>query len=171
VSKGESAPVKAKTTPSAGKVMATVFWDSKGVIVVDYLQKGMTITGKYYVALLDRLDEAIRIKRPGLQKKKVLFHHDNAPAHRSAVARAKLRELRYKLVAHPPYSPDLVPCDFFLFPKLKKELSEKKICSEVMDAADRFFYEQEVPFFSNGMKALEHRWEKCVSLFGNYVEK
>ena len=36
---GESAPKKAKTVPSAGKVMATIFWDSHGIILIDYLQK------------------------------------------------------------------------------------------------------------------------------------
>ena len=41
---GESAPKKAKTVPSAGKIMA-VFWDSRGIIFTDYLEKGRTITG------------------------------------------------------------------------------------------------------------------------------
>ena len=50
---GESAPKKAKTVPSAGKVMATIFWDSKGIIHMDFLQKGRTITGQYYSELLD----------------------------------------------------------------------------------------------------------------------
>ncbi|GFU25763.1 histone-lysine N-methyltransferase SETMAR [Trichonephila clavipes] len=51
--KGESAPKKAKTIFSARKVMATVFWDTHGVILIDYLQKGKTITEAYYVSLLD----------------------------------------------------------------------------------------------------------------------
>jgi len=50
-SPGEPAPKKAKTAPSAGKVMATVFWDSKGV---DYLEKGKTVTELYYAELLGR---------------------------------------------------------------------------------------------------------------------
>ena len=48
---GESAPKKAKTVPSAGKVMATIFWDSHGIILIDYLQKGKAITGEYYAML------------------------------------------------------------------------------------------------------------------------
>jgi len=44
-SHGEPAPKKAKAVPSAGKVMATVFWDSQGVIYIDYLEKGKTVTG------------------------------------------------------------------------------------------------------------------------------
>ena len=50
---GESTPKKAKTVPSAGRVMATIFWDSHGVISIDYLQKGKTITGDYCASLLD----------------------------------------------------------------------------------------------------------------------
>lgn len=79
---GESAPKKAKTVLSAEKVMATVFWDSQGIILIDYLQKGKTITGEYYATLLDRLREELEKKQPRLARKKVLFHQDNAPSHR-----------------------------------------------------------------------------------------
>jgi len=50
--------------------MASVFWDAEGLLFIDYLEKGNTITGEYYSNLLTRLDEKIREKRPGLQKKK-----------------------------------------------------------------------------------------------------
>jgi len=50
--------------------MALVFWDAEGILFIDYFEKGKTITGKYYSNLLTRLDEKIREKRPGLQKKK-----------------------------------------------------------------------------------------------------
>ena len=46
-------PKKFKTQPSAGKVMATVFWDAQGVIMFDFLAKKSTITGAYYANLLD----------------------------------------------------------------------------------------------------------------------
>ena len=47
-------PKKFKAQPSAGKVMATVFWDAKGVIMLDFLPKRSTITGVYYANLLDQ---------------------------------------------------------------------------------------------------------------------
>ena len=53
--RGNRLQKKAKTVFSAGKVMATVFWDSHGVILIDYLQKGNTITVVYYATLLDKL--------------------------------------------------------------------------------------------------------------------
>jgi histone-lysine N-methyltransferase SETMAR len=64
------APKKTRSVPSAGKVMAPVFWDAEGILFIDYLKKGKTITGKYYSNLLTRLDEKICGKRHGLQKKK-----------------------------------------------------------------------------------------------------
>lgn len=70
---GVSGPKKAKTVKSAGKVMATVFWDARGIIFIDYLEKGKTINSQYYCALLDRLSEEIKIKRPHLAKKKSSF--------------------------------------------------------------------------------------------------
>ena len=48
------------TQPSAGKVMATVFWDAEGVIILDFLPKRRIITGVYYANLLDQLRTAIR---------------------------------------------------------------------------------------------------------------
>ena len=50
--------------------MTSVFWDAEGILFIDYLEKGKTVTGEYYSNLLTRLDEKIREKRPVLQKKK-----------------------------------------------------------------------------------------------------
>ena len=121
--------------------MATVFWDSQGVIYIDYLEKDKTITGLYYAELLGRFDAELQKKRPHLAKKKVLFHHDNAPAHTSAFVAAKLVESRYELLPYPPYSLDLVSCDFFLFPNLKKILAGQKFESneEVIVATEAYF--------------------------------
>jgi len=112
---GCSAPKKRRLVPSAGKFMASVFWDAEGILFIDYLEKGKTITGEYYSNLLTRLDEKILEKRPGLQKKNIIFHQDNAPAHKSVLAMGKLRDLHYELLGHLPYSPDLAPSYFFLF--------------------------------------------------------
>jgi histone-lysine N-methyltransferase SETMAR len=173
IAPGECAPKKAKTVLSAGKVMATVFWDSQGIIFIDYLQKGQIVTEVYYSTLLNCLYEELQTKRPRLARKKVIFHHDNAPTHTSTVAMAKLHELRFELLPHPPYSPDLAPCDFFLFPNLKIWLGGKKFSSdeEVIAAVDAYFEGLETSYFSEGIKKLEHRWTKYVELQGDYVEK
>jgi hypothetical protein len=66
---GCSAPKKKRSVPSAAKVMASVFWNAEGILYIDYLEKGKTITEEYYSNLLTRLDEKICEKTPGLQKK------------------------------------------------------------------------------------------------------
>lgn len=166
---GGSAPKKAKSLPSAGKIMASVFWDAKGILLIDYLPKGKTITGEYYRILLDKLDETIREKRPGLQKKKNIF----APVHKSVLTMAKLRDLHYELLEHPPYSPDLAPSDFHLFPKLKMFLAGQRFSSnaDAIAAVDGYFAELPENHYKNGIMALEHRWTKCIDIKGDYVEK
>ena len=72
VGPGSPRPKKFKTQPSAGKVMATVFWDAKGVIMLDFLPKRSRITGVYYANLLDQLRTAIHEKRWGKLSKGVL---------------------------------------------------------------------------------------------------
>ncbi|KYQ49483.1 hypothetical protein ALC60_11449 [Trachymyrmex zeteki] len=65
-------------------------------------------------------DNILKKKRPHLAKKKVLFHQDNVQVHTCPAPMAKFNEFRYELLPHPAYSPDLAPCDYFLFPNLKK---------------------------------------------------
>ena len=88
---------------TAGKVMATVFWDARGIIYTDYLEKGQTITGAYYASLLHRLSDEIKKKSPYLKKKKILFHQDNARVHTCAVSMTKVMELKFELLQHSQY--------------------------------------------------------------------
>ena len=72
---------EAKKQPPAGKVMATLFWDAKGVIILDFLPKRSTITGVYYANLLDQLRTGILEKRRGKLSKGVLLQQDNTSLH------------------------------------------------------------------------------------------
>ena len=103
VKPGGNAPKYPKTQQSTGKVMASVFWDAHRVIFIDRLEKGRTITGAYYAALLDRLVDEIRKKRPHLKKKKILFHDDNASTHTSKIAQAKKHGLGIESLPKIPY--------------------------------------------------------------------
>ena len=60
--------------------MATGFWDTQGIILIDYLQKNQTITGEFYATLLGHLYEKLRTERPKLVYKRIFFHQDNALA-------------------------------------------------------------------------------------------
>ena len=110
--------------------MASVFWDAKSIVFIDYLQKGKTINGEYYAKLLRELRQAIKSKRPRKLTKGALLHQDNAPAHKSLVAMSTVHDCSFELIDHHPYSPDLAPSDYFLFPNLKKHLAGKQYESD-----------------------------------------
>lgn len=166
-------PKKFKQTASVGKVMASVFWDSEGVIMIDYLEKGKTINGEYYASELTKLKTAIKEKRRGKLRAGVLLLQDNAPAHTAQVAVAEAAKCGFELLPHPPYSPDLAPSDFYLFPKLKSHLRGHHFGNndDVIDAVEEFLRDQEANFFHDGIAMLEHRWTKCIDVKGDYIEK
>jgi histone-lysine N-methyltransferase SETMAR len=125
--KGSPSPKKFKVQHSAGKVMATVFWDSEGILLIDYLPRKTTMNGNYYAEVLGKLEKAIKEKRKGKFKNGILLLHDNAPVHKAGVVQDALKKLKFQELNHPPYSPDLAPCDYFLFRKLKKKVQRTKI--------------------------------------------
>ena len=168
--RGSAAPVKFKVARSAQKVMATVFWDTKGVILIDYLEGQKTITGNYYKGVLQKLKTALAKKRRGKLHRRLLFHHDNAPAHSS---REVLWKFRWETLPHPPYSPDLAPSDFFLFPKLKEHLRGVRFESldDAKHAVSTWFKGKAPEFYKEGLQRWKQRLEKCIELDGRYVEK
>jgi len=169
---GSPRPKKFRTQKSAKKVMASVFWDKDGILLVDYLPEGSSITGQYFANLFDQLKEAIKTKRRGKLTKEILFLQDNAPTQTSNVVAAKLNTLGFQLVHHPPYSPDLAPSDYYLFPNLKKHLKGHRFedISDVKHAAESWFQDQSKKFYLDGLEKLQQRYNKCISLRGEYVE-
>uniref|UniRef100_A0A1B0G5T2 Uncharacterized protein n=1 Tax=Glossina morsitans morsitans TaxID=37546 RepID=A0A1B0G5T2_GLOMM len=166
-------PKRPRIQKSSGKVMALVFWDAHGIIFTDYLEKAQRINTEYYIALLLRLKNEIAIKRPQMKKKRMLFHQDDAPYHKSTATMAKLRELPFELLPHPPYSPDLAPSDYYLFANLKKMLAGKR-CSSIEEAiaeTEAYFEGLEKSFYRKGIEMLEKRWNDCITLEGDYVNE
>ncbi|UYV75390.1 hypothetical protein LAZ67_13000104 [Cordylochernes scorpioides] len=100
----------------------------RGVVHHEFLPQGRTVNKEYYLQVMCNLCEAIRQKRPDLWKNKNrLLHHDNAPAHTSLLVRKFLAKNNTLMMPQPPYSPDLAPCDFFLFPKLKRPMKGRLV--------------------------------------------
>ena len=96
------------------------FLGSKRHLPVYYLSKGQTINAEYYSYLLVQLKDILKEKLREKVTNGVLFLHDNAPAHRALASQKKLAYLGFQCLDHPPYSPDLAPSDYHLFPGLKK---------------------------------------------------
>jgi len=116
---------------SAGKFLASIFWDQDSILLIDYLPKGQTINAEYYSSQLVQLKDILKEKCSGKFSKGVLFLHDNAPAHRTLTTQKKLAYLDFQCLDHPPYSPDLSPSDYHLFPGLEKQLKVRHFSSDV----------------------------------------
>ena len=76
----------------------------------------------FYKDVLERLRKRVQRVRRDIADDWVL-HHDNAPAHTALSIGEFLAKKNIPVLPHPPYSPDLALCDFYLFPKLKSKLN------------------------------------------------
>jgi len=141
--------------------------------MTNYLSKGFTVTGAYYANELRELREALKSKRRGKLRRGVLLLHDNAPAHTAGVATSVAAECGYELLPHPPYSPDLAPSDFYLFPLLKEHLRGRQYANnnDIIQSVEDFLEVQGEQFFQTGIQKLQKRWNKCIEVQGDYVEK
>jgi len=154
---------------SAGKVLALIFWDQDGIVLIYYLPKGQTINAKYYSSLLVQLKDILKEKCRGkVTKGGALFLHDNALAHGALATEKKLAYLGFQCLGHPLYSPGLALSDYHLFPGLKKQM---KVChfssdAEVIAASETWLDGQPSEFILSGLQKLEQRAKKCIELRG-----
>ena len=82
-------PQKFRVQKSPGKVLASIFWDQDGILLIDCLPKGQTINAEYYLSLLVQLKDILKEKPHGKFTKAVLFLQDNDPAHRALTTKKK----------------------------------------------------------------------------------
>ena len=96
------------------------FFDSTGMIYMHWFPTGQIVNKEYYVEVLREFRKRFRQKRPTVFKSgQWHFHQGNASVHNSILVTDYLTKIGIKTVPQPRYSPDLAPCDFCLFPKLR----------------------------------------------------
>ena len=114
-------------TISLKKMYAIIFNLSRPVVQVP-CPSGHTVTGRFYEnSVLKKVKEFYNKKRPSKGWSGVHLLHDNASSHKCEVVKSFLASEKVKVLNHPPYLPDLSPCDFFLFPRLKKNAFFKQV--------------------------------------------
>lgn len=166
-------PIIAKRSLSAKKVLYAIFFSGEGVAIKVPVKKGKSITGKYYKdVVLKKLKKYYKKRRPVTGFKHIRLLHDNAPAHTSAIVSAFLKKEKVTVLPQPPYSPDLAPCDFFLFPKLKSFLAGRKYKSRQALGSAIHQYLITVPksAYRDAFKKWIHRLKLCISSHGEYFE-
>ena len=99
--------------------MVLAFFDSKGLIYRNIVPRGSTVNANYILGALNTFIRHFNKKRQEVVGREWFFHWDNAPVHTAAIVKDWFAARAIQLIAHPPYSPDLAPADFFLFLKVK----------------------------------------------------
>jgi hypothetical protein len=109
------------------KSMLVMFFDCDGTVHQKFVRPGQTVNQHYYLEVFKRLREQVRRKHPEQwQNQDWLLHQANAPAHTALSVQRILASKNMAVVLYPPYSPDLAPCDFFLFPRMKSKLKGRR---------------------------------------------
>jgi len=120
-------PKKARQVKSNLKSIIITFFDIKGIVQKEFVPKGQAVNSRFYCEVLRRLHEKVRRHRPQLWREQTwLLLHDNAPSHTAVLTQQFLAKNKIAVIPHPPYFPDLAPCDFFLFPKMKLKLKGRR---------------------------------------------
>jgi histone-lysine N-methyltransferase SETMAR len=118
----------AKRDIHGDKRLLCIWWDYKGPVHYELLGRNQTITAELYCQQIDRLHEQLKKKRPALLNRgKLIYQQDNARPHTAKLTRQKFLDLKWEILPHPPYSPDLAPSDYHLFRSLDSFLKGKKL--------------------------------------------
>jgi len=164
---------KVRLEKSKVKKILVCFYDSKGVIHHEFVPEGQTVTGRLYLSVLERLWKRIRRARPEYSAPGSWFLlHDNAPVHRAVAVQEFLARKQVCVLHHLPYSPDLSPCDYFLFPKLKLPL-KGSLFEDVQDIQAavtpslRAIPQEDV---QRSFQSLLDRGTRCIDAEGMYFE-
>jgi len=153
--------------------MLLAFFDSEGIVHHKYAPDGQTINMVSYVEVLRHLHESVRRKRlEKWQDGDWILHHNTAPTHTSHIVQQILAKHGTAHLQQPPYSPDLAPSDFFLFPRLKKVLKGHgfEATEDIKRNLTRTLLDILKEELAKCSQHWQKRWVKCVTMEGNYVE-
>ena len=144
------------------------------MIYYELLKPNEMITGERYRIQLIRLNRTLKEKRPeyGDRHDKVILQHDNARPYVAKPVKTYLETLKWEILSHPPYFPDIAPSDYHLFRSMTHGLSEKRFTSyeDCKKWVHSWIASKDEGFFRRGIRMLPERWEKVVARDGQYFK-
>jgi hypothetical protein len=153
--------------------MLIAFFDEEGLVHHEFLLQRQTMNQTVYITVLQRIRDAVRWKRPHKWSSGTwLLHHDSAPCHAALRVRDFLAKRSIPVIPHPPCSPDLAPCDFFLFPSLKSTLKWKRFqdVAEIQINTTRQLQAISKQAYQTCTGKWKDRWNRCIQSGGSYFE-
>lgn len=167
-----SPPERERLTIQSKKMMVTIVWNPAGFCRIAALPKGSKFNTDYYISEILTPLAAWRAGQVGATDRKLIVHSDNARPHMAKKVNEFFANNGMTRAPHPPYSPDLAPCDFFLFGYIKERLKGRSfndadqllmaingVCESIEKATlEKVFYE------------WRERLAKCLVACGGLVE-
>ena len=146
--------------------MLICFFDQEGIVYREFVPPGMTVNADFYCDVLRRLRENVQRKRPQKwRNQNLIIHHDKAPAHRSFKVSQFLAKNNMTVIPHT----HPVPCDFFLFLKLKLRMKGRTFNTneEIQEELQRVLDTIPKRDFQGCFQAWQKRWDRCIRAKGD----
>ncbi|PNF15540.1 hypothetical protein B7P43_G16477 [Cryptotermes secundus] len=156
-------PSTSRTEEMIGKVRQLIRCDRR-MTIVELEEEVGTVTGHFYVQVLQGLCNAVRRKRRNKWQGQCFLHHDNTLSHTSLVEQQFLAEKNIPVIIQPPYSPDLTPSDFWLFLTLKMGIKGTCFATREDIKLNATAELRKIPkeAFHRCFQQWQNQWSKCV---------
>ena len=166
VCEGETPPKIVKREKSIGKILYAIFFNTDGLVKAIKLEGQKNVTALWYTT------ECLPKVFESFPKGSRLLLHDNASSHTAKLTIEYLAANKIKTLPHPPYSPDLAMCDFWLFSGLKRDLRGLKFGSvQALNEAVMAYLESiEKSAWREAFHMWKRRMERCIKAKGDYFD-
>ena len=168
--KGGKRPCIAKRTMSIKKVMHVIFFTNQGPAIQIAVAKGKSVNARFYKGkVFHKLKKYFLNRQPATGLRGVRLLHDNASSHKAAIIREYLKQEKVVELPHPPYSPDLAPCDSRLKNTSLEENTRraKNLGSAIFQCLNSIPRKD----YENAFKDWIKRLKLCLSHGGEYFEE
>jgi histone-lysine N-methyltransferase SETMAR len=171
VAKGTCPPTEVRRQQFESKTMFVIFFMTNGPLLIHKLPAGTSINAIYYRdKCLKTLVKNLHMKRPSSTTNRIKLHHDNARPHVKDIIFDYLQGNKIKVMAHPPYSPDLAPSDFWLFNTLKRNLGSYPDDTSLAKAISKELNSIPRQEYQKTFKKWIERMKLCIEHRGDYFE-
>ena len=155
------------------KIMLIIFIGINGLVLLNTKPENERFNSEFFINnILKQLEINTNADDAKKKKKLIYLHFDNAPSHSSKLVNQYLASSPFTRLPHPPYSPDLSPCDFAINGSLKTSLAGCSFDSEdeLLSAIEDFFIQKTSQFYENIFNGWMRRYQQCIDAHGDYFE-
>ncbi|CAF2881198.1 unnamed protein product [Rotaria sp. Silwood2] len=171
MSRGDPPPVVIRRSKFAPRTLFSIFLKSNGSVLIHHMGRGQTMDHHYYINnCLRPLVDEINCQRPSSGTRDIINHHDNEKPHVHKNVTNYLESEGIRIMPHPLNSPDLAPCEFWLFDLIKENLDDHNDSESLRGAVTKFMYSLSKEEYKKTFDKWLQRMQLCIDNKGDYFE-